>query len=171
MAEKKSTKAVTPNIDIDALVEKRINVNKEELRQQILEEQLGELLQSEAIQEANLNDFLEQLKGAGKELWTLASSVPIIEIARLVSGADLLEQKLKNQRKPRRASVPREEREAHKKTLLAVLKPATEAQTIGQLAKNLPFDMSLLKQLLVELRKDNLIVVQGEKRSTRYLPA
>jgi hypothetical protein len=171
MAEKKSTKAVTPNIDIDALVEKRINVNKEELRQQILEEQLGELLQSEAIQEANLHDFLEQLKGAGKELWTLASSMPVVEIARFLSGADLLEQKLKNKRKPRRPSVPREELDGHKKKLLMALKGFTEGQTIGQLAKNLPFDISLLKRLLVELRKDNLIVTQGEKRSTRYLPA
>ena len=170
MTKEKSTKAATP-IDIDALVEKRLNVNKEALRQEILEEQLGELLQSQAIQEANLHDFLEQLKGAGKELWTLASSMSVVEMARFISNADLLEQKLKNKRKPRRDTVSREEAEEHKKKLLKVMRLSTEAQTIGQLEKNLPFQRSLLKRLLAELCKDKLIVTHGDARATRYLPA
>lgn len=170
MTKEKSTKAATP-IDIEALVEKRLNVNKEALRQEILEEQLGDLLQSQAIQEANLHDFLEQLKSAGKELWKLASSMPVVEMARFISGAGLLEKRLKKKRKPRRPSVPRTELDGHKKKLLKALKGSSEAQTIGQLAKDLPFEKPLLTRLLLELRKDNLIIAQGEKRSTRYLPA
>jgi hypothetical protein len=165
MADKKNTKPMAP-IDIDALVEKRLNINKDELRQQIVEEQLGEILKSDAVQKATLNDFIEQLKTAGKEIWKLVSAKPIAEVARQLSGVDRLEKKLK--RKPRRASLSQNELDEHKKKVLDTLKSSKESQTIGQLSKTLSLDASVLKKVLGLLRGAKQITTQGEKRATRY---
>lgn len=169
MTDKKNTKTIAP-IDIDALVEQRLNVNKEELRNQILEEQLSELLQSEAIQEANLHDFLEQLKGAGKEIWKLVSSKPISEVARSISGAARLEKRLKS-KKTRRANLTKEQLADAKGKVLELLKASKEGQTAGQIAKALSLDLNLQKRALSELRQSKQIAITGEKRSTRYLVA
>jgi glutaredoxin 2 len=165
MATEKKT--VTP-IDIDALVEKRLNVNKDELRQQILEEQLSEILQSDALQEATLSEAIEQLKDAGKEIWKFVSAKSIADIARQLSGVDRLEKKLKRTQKTRRARITQSELDEHKKKPLDLLTSSKEAQTVGQITKSLQADSQLLKRVLAELRNANLIVIQGEKRATRY---
>ena len=165
MATEKSTNIF---INLEALFQARLNSEKKELRQEILEEQLGELLQSEAVQEANLHDFLEQLKHAGKELWTLASSMPLIEIARFISGADLLEQKLKNKRKPRTTPAKLEDLKAQ---VLAFLKSSIEGQSSEQIQKALSLEPSVLKPVLLKLRTSKQVTTQGEKRATRYSAA
>lgn len=166
MATKKEAKELTP-VDIDALVEKRLNVSKDELRQQIIEEHLGDFLQSDPVQEATLNEFIEQLKEAGKEIWKYASQMPLLDLARQISGADRLEERLRN-RRTRRSNMSQGELEDYKKKLLDLLKSTGGNQTIGQISKTLQVEPSLLKRPITELRKSNEILSEGEKRSMRY---
>jgi biotin operon repressor len=170
MPEKKNTKTIAP-IDIDALVEKRLSVSKDELRQEILEEQLAELLQSDAIQEATLHDAIEQLKHAGKEIWKLVSVTPISEIARTISGTDRLKRKLLKGYKPKRKKMPLAECEENKKKLLGLLQASTQALSLPELAKALSMDIYAIKKAILELRQANLIITQGKMRGTRYSAA
>jgi hypothetical protein len=166
MATKKEAKELTP-VDIDALVEKRLSVSKDELRQQIIDEHLGEFLQSDPVQEANLTEFIEHLKNAGKEIWKHAGQMSILELSRQISGTDRLEERLKN-RRTRRSNTTQAEIDDYKKKLLDLLKSTGGNQTIGQITNTLQIELSLLKRPITELRKANQIVTEGGKRSMRY---
>jgi hypothetical protein len=170
MATKKSTKVVA-SIDIDALIEKRFNIEKEELRQQVFEEQLSKLLQSTALREATLREFLEQLKNSSQELWKIVSAKPILEIAHIVSGANLLEKHLKKQRRPTRWSLTATELDEHKTRLLGFLTSSEEGQAAEQISTALSLDPNVVKLVLLKLRASKQVTTQGKKRSTRYLLA
>jgi hypothetical protein len=165
MANKKDNKEVTP-LDIDALVEKKLNADKNELRKQVIEEQLETALKSEEIKALNLHDFIEHLKGLGKEIWKEASSQNIANIARQISNVGKLEKKLK--KRTRRQSMSTGELDELKKKLLDYLKASGDKQTIGQIAKGMQSDASLIKRPLTELRKANHLTSEGEKRAMRY---
>jgi hypothetical protein len=170
MATKKSTKVVA-SIDIDALIEKRVNVEKEELQQQVFEEQLSDLLQSTALREATLREFLEQLKNSSKELWKMVSAKPILEIARIVSGANLLEKRVKKQRRSNHWSITATELDEYKTRFRAFLTSSEEGQTAEQISTALSLDPNIVKLVLLKLRASKQVTTQGKKRSTRYLLA
>lgn len=170
MPADKSTKAVA-SIDTNAIAKENIDADQEALRQQLLDEQLARLLRDRALQEINLNQFLEQLKSVSKELWKTASSKPIVEIARTISGVDRLERRLKSKRKSRRSSPTPTDLDELKNKILAFLKSSNEGQRIGQLSESLSLEPSVLNSVLLKLRASGQVTTQGERRFTRYLLA
>lgn len=160
----KETKEVTP-LDIDALVEKKLNADKNELRKQVIEEHLDNTLKSEEVKNKTLNDFIEHLKSLGKEVWKEAAGRNVVDIARDLCNVGRLEKKLKRKR---RQSMSTGELDELKKKLIDYLKTIKEKQTIGQIAKGMQSDAALIKRPLMELRKANQLSSEGEKRAMRY---
>jgi hypothetical protein len=165
--EKKGTKVAT-FVNVEALVEERLNASKEELRQEILEEKLTERLKSEAFQEATLSEFVEQMQRAGKELWKLVSDTPIMEIANIITDVDRVKRRLHQRRYRRRPTSPIQLEEL-KTRVLALLRSCKEPQAAEEIYKALSLGRSILRPVLLTLRADKQIISQGNKRSTRYL--
>ena len=165
MATEKSTNIF---INLEALFQARLNSEKKELRQEILEEKLNELLKREVFQEATFREFLKQMKRAGTELWELASATPIVEIARIINDIGHIKKRLQQRRYRRRPTSPNQ-LEKLKTRVLKLLRSSKEPKAAEDIYKALSLGRSFLRPVLQKLLASKQIISQGNKRSTRYL--
>lgn len=164
------------SIDIDTLVDQRIEANRDEIRKQVIRETLSEMLKEASSKETTLEEFISQLKGTSEEIWKFANQRPLRELVEEISGVSQLiadNQRLREelrQYRGRGGRAPRSDRAAIediKKQILEHLQ-GKEPMTIGQLVKTLNTDTSTLKKPLSELRSAGRIKAEGARRSMRY---
>jgi hypothetical protein len=177
-ARTKETSKDSAPIDIDALVDERISLNRDEIRQQVIQDALTELLRSQTAG-LTLEEFVSLIKNSNKELWKYASQRPVRIVAAEISGADKLREenlRLKEQLRGGAVEAPRRGRrpavngggEELKTKILDYLKGKKDKLTVGQLVKGLGVDTTTIKKPLAQLRKEGRIAAEGARRSMRY---
>jgi hypothetical protein len=167
-------------LDLEDLIEQELKVDREAIRNRILGRLLSERLK-DLGPDTTLDEFAADLKKENKDLAKYFTQQPLIALARELAGVGELSaeiSRLREQLKGGGGSPGRRTRrrfdaaevDAYKKKVTEYLKQNPKS-TVGQIAKGLMVDVGELKKPLGELRKDNRLRMEGERRSMRYSAA
>jgi hypothetical protein len=166
-------------LDLEDLIEQELKVDREAIRNRILGRLLSERLK-DLGPDTTLDEFAADLKKENKDLAKYFTQQPFLALAREIAGASelsaevaRLKEQLKGGGSPGRRTRRRfdaAEIDAYKKKVIDYLKQNPKS-TVGQVAKGLSIDVSELKKPLGELKKDNRLRMEGERRSMRYSAA
>jgi predicted HTH transcriptional regulator len=167
-------------LDLEELIEQELKVDRDAIRNRILGRLLSERFR-ELGPDTTLDEFAAELKKESKDLAKYFTQQPLAALARELAGTEELHaeiSRLKEQLRGGGAAPGRRTRrrydatevDAYKKKVIEYLKQNPKS-TVGQLAKGLMVDVAELKKPLGELRKDNRLRMEGERRSMRYSAA